>query len=524
MSEPPLEPDEPTTSSVPPVDAEPAEHATDEPLSTDADAPPMDAYGDADRAGYDEPIEPLGEGLSRPVTLESLKQVPHSVEAEQSVLGGLMMDPNAWYKISDKVAAEDFYRDRHQRVFEAMQLLSETNQQLDPVTIKEKLVTLGTLQKAGGIGYLMELYEATPGVSNIEAYAQIVRDRATLRRLISTAQAIADRAFRPDGLSSDELLAQAENQIFQIAEGRLKEDGPKQVAPLLKLTVKRVQELADSGSRITGLPTGFSDLDDKTAGLQRSDLVIVAGRPSMGKTSFAMNLVEEAVMNKAQDGAVLVFSLEMPADLLLLRMVSSLGRIDQTRLRTGELKDQEWDGFTSAVAQLRDRPLFIDDSPNLSPNDLRARAHRVRREQDGKLKLIMVDYLQLMRGSGQADNRTGEISEISRSLKALAKEMGCPVIALSQLNRALENRTDRRPVMADLRESGAIEQDADVILFIYRDEVYNEESPDKGVAEIIIGKQRNGPTGTVKLAFLGHLTKFENLAPSRYDSSGYPTH
>lgn len=460
-------------------------------------------------------------GANRPSASRALKTPPQSLEAEQSVLGGLMLDASAWFKVADKVEPEDFYRNAHQLIFRAMLHLSETNQQLDAVTLMERLVSTGKLKEVGGYAYLLELSESTPGVTNIAAYADIVKERATLRRLIDAAQSIADSAFTPEGRSSDELLNEAEHQIFQIAEGRLREGGPKQVAPLLVGAVKRVQELTDSGSRITGVATGFDQLDTKTAGLQPSDLVIVAGRPSMGKTSFAMNLVEHAVMDDKKDGAVLVFSLEMPSELLMMRLLSSLGRIDQSRLRTGQLKDQDWAQFTSAVSLLRDRPLYVDDAPNLSPNDLRTRAHRVRRQEGGKLKMIMVDYLQLMRGSGQSDNRTGEISEISRSLKALAKEMECPVIALSQLNRALENRTDRRPVMADLRESGAIEQDADVILFIYRDEVYNDESPDKGVAEIIIGKQRNGPIGTVKLAFLNHLTKFENLAPDRYDHEGF---
>ncbi|MEM1435351.1 MAG: replicative DNA helicase [Pseudomonadota bacterium] len=447
--------------------------------------------------------------------------MPHSFEAEQMVLGGLMLDSTAWFKVADKVTPEDFYRAAHRLVYQAMIELSEINRELDPVTIKEQLVTNGKLNEAGGTAYLLELYDATPGVANITAYAEIVKERATLRRLIEVSQQIADRAFRPDGLSSEDLLNQAEQEIFDIAEGRLQGEGPIQANPLVKKAVQRVHQLTDTGSRVTGVSTGFTQLDLKTAGLQPSDLVIVAGRPSMGKTSFAMNLVEHAVMGDDKDGAVLVFSLEMPADLLIMRLLSSLGRIDQTRLRTGELKDQDWASLTSAVNLLNGKPLYIDDAPNLSPNDLRTRAHRVRRESNGKLKMIMVDYLQLMRGSGKSDNRTGEISEISRSLKALAKEMECPVIALSQLNRSLENRNDRRPVMADLRESGAIEQDADVIFFIYRDEVYNEQTLEQGIAEIIIGKQRNGPIGTVKLAFLNHLTKFENLAPERYEAEGF---
>jgi replicative DNA helicase len=300
----------------------------------------------------------------------------------------------------------------------------------------------------------------------------------------------------------------------------LKDSGPQAMKPLLESAVDRVEKLFSTKGAITGLATGFAELDEKTAGLQNSDLIIVAGRPSMGKTALAMNIVEHAVM-QGEGATTLVFSMEMPADQLVMRMLSSLGRIDQTRMRTGNLKDEDWSRFTGAVAQLKDKSLFIDDTPALTPNDIRTRARRVAREAKG-LGLIVVDYLQLMRGSRQAENRTNEISEISRSLKAVAKELRCPLIAVSQLNRALENRTDRRPVMSDLRESGAIEQDADVILFIYRDEVYNDDSPDKGVAEIIIGKQRNGPIGKFRLSFLGHLTKFEDLAPDRYDDFGQP--
>jgi len=459
------------------------------------------------------PLTPaLPEPSSRPVS--ALKVPPHSIEAEQSVLGGLMLNNLAWFDVADQVLATEFYRTQHQIIFEALAALSADNHPMDMVTVAERLQNQGLLEKAGGIAYLGELAESTPGASNVVAYAKIVRERSTLRLLISAANKIADYAFTPGGRASDEVLNLAEQEIFEISEGRLQEGGPVKVMPLLKRTVERVEELVASGNSITGMPTGFDGLDKKTAGLQDGDMVVIAGRPSMGKTSFAMNLVEHAVMQ--DKGAVLVFSMEMPSEALVMRMLSSLGRIDQTRMRTGDLKEEDWARFTSAVSQLKDRPLYIDDTPALSPTDMRTRARRVAREA-GELGLIMVDYLQLMRGSEKADNRTNEISEISRSLKALAKEMRCPVLALSQLNRALENRTDRRPVMADLRESGAIEQDADIIMFIYRDEVYNEESPDKGTAEIIIGKQRNGPTGTVRLSFIGNLTKFENLASDIYN-------
>ena len=431
-----------------------------------------------------------------------------------------MLNNDAWFDVSDVVAANDFYRPQHQIVFEAMHALSRENQPLDAVTVAEALQSRGLLEKAGGIAYLAELVDGTPGASNVAAYARIVRERSTVRQLIGAANRIADAAFNPEGRTDDALLDYAEQLVFEISEDRLKDEGPQPLNPLLDQAMQRVDELSKNKGAVTGLATGFLDLDGKTAGLQKSDLVIVAGRPSMGKTSLAMNMVEHAIMS--DESPTLVFSLEMPADQLVMRMLSSLARIDQTRMRTGDLEEQDWDRFTSAVAQLRDKPLHIDDTPALTPNDIRARARRVAREHKG-LGLIVVDYLQLMRGSGQPENRTTEISEISRSLKAIAKEMRCPLIAASQLNRALETRTNKRPIMADLRESGAIEQDADLILFIYRDEVYNEDSEDKGVAEIIIGKQRNGPIGTVRLSYLTHLTKFEDLAPDRYDhmATGY---
>ncbi len=444
----------------------------------------------------------------------SPKAPPHSLEAEQSVLGGLMLDNDAWFNVAEVIGAQDFYRPGHQIIYEAMADLAASDQPLDAVTVSERLVSKGLLEKCGGLAYLAELAESTPGASNLLAYARIVREHSTLRQLIGAAQRIADAAFTPEGRRSDELVDMAEQEVFRIAEGRLKEGGPQKLVPLLTAAVDRIEKLYASRNPITGVPTGFDDLDKKTAGLQPSDLVIVAGRPSMGKTSFALNLVEHAVMES--DGAVLFFSLEMPAEQLVMRLLSSLGRIDQSRMRTGDMHEDDWPRFTSAVSQLKDKQLFIDDTPAITPNELRNRARRVARET-GKLGMIVVDYLQLMRGSGNPENRTNEISEISRSLKAIAKEMKCPLIALSQLNRSLEQRTDKRPVMADLRESGAIEQDADVILFVYRDEVYHPESADKGTAEIIIGKQRNGPIGMVRLAFIGNLTKFENLAPDRYD-------
>jgi replicative DNA helicase len=447
--------------------------------------------------------------------LGALKVPPHSVEAEQSVLGGLMLNNDAWFTVADNVVATDFYRPQHKIIFEAMTQLANDNQPLDAVTLSEALSSRGLLERAGGIPYLADLAESTPGASNVVAYAGIVRERSTLRQLIAAASKIANAAFQPQGRPSAELLDMAETEVFRIHEGRLREGGPQAVVPLLTSAVERIEKLFESRSPITGLATGFSELDKKTAGLHPSDLVIVAGRPSMGKTSLAMNMVEHALLGDDGDGAVLVFSLEMPAEQLIMRMLSSLGRIDQSRMRTGNMHDDDWPRFTSAVSQLKDKNFFIDDTPAISPNEMRTRARRIARENGG-LRLIVVDYLQLMRSNERADNRTGEISEISRSLKALAKDMKCPVIAASQLNRSLESRPDKRPLMSDLRESGAIEQDADLILFIYRDEVYNPETVDKGIAEINIGKQRNGPIGRVRLKFMDSLTKFENLEQGDY--------
>jgi replicative DNA helicase len=443
----------------------------------------------------------------------NLKVPPHSVEAEQSVLGGLMLNNNAWFDLVEIIGTHDFYRPQHQIIFEAMMALANNDEPLDAVTVSERLRSQALLEKAGDVGYLAELAESTPGASNVLAYAKIVRERSLMRQLIGAANKIADAAFTPDGRDAETLVEMAEQTVFEIAENRGDDGGPEKVAPLLTRAVEKVEFLFNTKGAITGVATGFTDLDSKTAGLQQSDLVIVAARPSMGKTAFSVNIVEHAVMS---GGSVLVFSMEMPSEQIVMRMLSSLGRIDQTRLRTGELQDDDWSRFTGAVSQLRDKRLYVDDTPALTPGEVRARARRVAREADG-LDLIVVDYLQLMRTADKSESRAGEISEISRSLKALAKEMRCPVVALSQLNRQLESRPDKRPLMSDLRESGAIEQDADVILFIYRDEVYNEDTDDKGTAEIIIGKQRNGPIGKVRLQFTGNLTKFENLAADIYN-------
>uniref|UniRef100_A0A1I7Y2W6 Replicative DNA helicase n=1 Tax=Steinernema glaseri TaxID=37863 RepID=A0A1I7Y2W6_9BILA len=426
----------------------------------------------------------------------ALKVPPHSIEAEQAVLGGLMLDNNAWERVLDQVSDGDFYRHDHRLIFRAIYKLADLNTPFDVVTLHEQLDKEGLSSQVGGLGYLGELAKNTPSVANIKAYAQIIRERATLRQLISISSEIADSAFNPQGRNAAEILDEAERQIFQIAEARPKTGGPVGVNELLTKAIDRIDTLFNSDSAITGISTGYTDLDEKTSGLQPADLIIVAGRPSMGKTTFAMNLVENAVLRS--DKAVLVYSLEMPGESLIMRMLSSLGRIDQTKVRSGQLDDDDWPRLTSAVNLLNDRKLFIDDTAGISPSEMRARTRR------------------LIPGSS-GDNRTNEISEISRSLKALAKEFNCPVIALSQLNRSLEQRPNKRPVNSDLRESGAIEQDADVIMFVYRDEVYHPETEHKGIAEIIIGKQRNGPIGFVRLAFIGKYTRFENLAPGSYN-------
>ena len=455
--------------------------------------------------------------LAHPSPPAQIKVPPHSLDAEQSFLGGLMLDPTAWLKVADRVRAEDFYRPSHRIAFEVMASLADANQPIDVVTLSEALSARSLLEKAGGNAYLAELLEGTPGAANIAAYADIIREHAALRRLITAAGEITDMAFAPEGRSSAEVLDEAEQLVFDIADGRIREQMPQRVGGLADAVAQRLDFLSKTGNPITGVASGFEDLDRRTAGFQLGDLVIIAARPSMGKTALMVNIAEHAVMAGGDatppdvGDAVLIFSMEQPADQLVMRMLSSLGRIDQTRMRTGDLQARDWDMFNSARAMLKDKPLYIDDTPALTPNDLRTRARRVAAEAGG-LKMVMVDYMQLMRSSGKHENRTNEIAEISRSLKAIAKELRCPLVACSQLNRSLESRTDKRPYMSDLRESGAIEQDADVILFIYRDEVYNKESEDKGLAEIIIGKQRNGPIGMVKLSFAPQLTKFDNHA------------
>lgn len=419
-----------------------------------------------------------------------------------------MLDDNAWDNISGSLAAEDFYRSDHRIIYRVMADLVEKNHPLDIITISEALEGIGELENVGGLAYISDLASSTPTASNIHAYAQIVRERSTVRSLISVAHEIADSGFNPDGRDSATLIDEAESKVFKISDDRPSSGGPESVRPLLTRAVERIDVLFRTKGALTGISSGFRDIDEMTSGLQPADLIIVAGRPSMGKTSFMMNIAESAAISG--ESPVLVFSMEMPSDSLVLRMLSSLGRIDQTKIRTGQLGDDDWPRLTSAVTLLNDKPLFIDDTAALSPNEIRSRARRVAREH-GKLGMILLDYIQLMQVSGTPENRAGEISEISRSLKSIAKEFDCPVIAGSQLNRSLEQRPDKRPIMSDLRESGAIEQDADVIMAIYRDEVYHEDA-EKGIAEIIFLKQRNGPIGRKKLAFVGQYTKFEDLA------------
>ncbi len=451
-------------------------------------------------------------GLGGEMDLAALKVPPHSIEAEQSVLGGLMIANDAWDNVADQLKPDDFYRGAHKQIFKQMIVLVEAENPIDVITLSEALNNTGELEQVGGLSYLAELTRNTPSAANIRAYATVVRERASLRSLIGVANEIVENSYNPEGRSSDDLLDEAERNIMRIGEERPKEGGPQGVNPLLQLTLERIDEMSTSEGGITGVTTGFAKLDEMTSGLQNSDLIIVAARPSMGKTTFAMNLVENALFGSEKP--VLVFSMEMPADAIVMRMISSIGRINQTHVRTGQLSEEEWPKLASAITKLKDKPLFIDDTAALTPTEVRARARRLVREH-GDLGMIMIDYLQLMRVAGASEGRTAEISEISRSLKSIAKEFQCPVVALSQLNRSLEQRPNKRPINSDLRESGAIEQDADVIMFIYRDEVYNEDSTDKGIGEIIIGKQRNGPIGYCKLAFIGQYTRFENL--SHYD-------
>lgn len=440
----------------------------------------------------------------------SLRTPPHSIDAEQSVLGGLLLDNRAWETVSEVLEDSDFYSHKHRNIYRAIKSLVDQEQPVDVVTVSEELDELGTLNEIGGIAYLGELADMTPSTANSGAYGVIVKERSQQRRLIEAAADISLSAYEPEGKNSLDILSDAEQKIAQIAEGNRKEGGPVVVGPILKSTLDQLDELFNKPEGLSGITSGFTEIDNRTSGFQKADMVVVAGRPSMGKTTYAMNLVENALI--ATKRPCIVFSMEMPSESIVMRMLSSIGKIDQTRIRSGKLIEDDWPRLSSAVNILKDLPLYIDDTPALTPQDMRARCRKVYRENDNDLGLVMVDYMQLMQVSGPSEGRSQEISEISRSMKAIAKEFSCPIIALSQLNRSLEQRPNKRPVMSDLRESGAIEQDADIIAFIYRDEVYNEDTPDKGIAEIITGKHRNGPIGTDRLAFVGKYTRFENLA------------
>ena len=451
--------------------------------------------------------------------LKEFRTPPHNLAIEQAVLAALMTVAESFEQVGDVLKENDFYATRHKYIFRAIEKLAQENSPYDAVLVNDWLLKQNLIDAVGGEEYLMQLMADSPSsFYNLETYAAKIKEFATLRNMIKISTEILQNAYDTKGRSVSEILDLAETNIFSIAEqhnNNKKDSGPKSISTVTAEVITKLDELSKLEGSLTGLSTGFIELDNKTYGMQSGDLIIVAARPSMGKTTFAMNLVESVLFNC--NLPALVFSMEMPADSIAMRLISSYGKVHQGHLRSGKLDGDEWSKVTGTILQLQEKHLYIDDSSALPPTELRARARRIAKQHGGKLGCIMVDYLQLMKVPGMGDNRVGEISEISRSLKALAKEMQCPVIALSQLNRSLENRPNKRPVMSDLRESGAIEQDADLIMFIYRDEVYNKESKEAGTAEIIIGKQRNGPIGSVRLAFEGQYTRFSNLSPEYYN-------
>jgi replicative DNA helicase len=463
-------------------------------------------------------LTPVDDAVPRDRQVAQLRIPPHSIEAESSVLGGLLLDNGAWDRMGDLLTDADFYRYEHRLIFAAVGGLINATKPADVITVYEQLQAQGKAEEIGGLAYLNSLAQYVPSAGNIRRYAEIVRERSILRKLVAASDEIATQAFNTQGKAVDKILDEAEQKIFNIGEeGSRMKQGFQAMDTLVVELLDRVQEMADNPNDITGVPSGFYDLDRMTSGMQAGDLIVLAARPSMGKTSLAINIAEHVALHEGLP--VAVFSMEMGASQLAVRIVGSIGRIDQTHLRTGKLTDDEWPRLTEAIEKLRNVSLHIDETPGLTVSELRANARRLARQCGGKLGLIVVDYLQLMSvSSGMSDeNRATAVGEISRGLKMLAKELGCPVIALSQLSRGVESRTDKRPMMSDLRESGAIEQDADVIMFIYRDDYYNKDSKEPGVSEIIISKQRNGPTGTVKLAFIKPLTKFESLAAGSAD-------
>ncbi|AGF49074.1 replicative DNA helicase [Candidatus Kinetoplastidibacterium galati] len=445
--------------------------------------------------------------------LDYLRTPPNSIEAEQSVLGGLLIDNSTWDKISGVITAEDFYRHEHRIIWKHIDALINLDRPADVITVNDSIVNSGKTDDVGGISYLNALAHNTPSAANITRYAEIVRERSILRKLVAISDEISEIALNPKGKEARQILDEAEAKVFKIAQDKSSNSaGFQEIQPLLAQVVERMDELyhREGDTDITGVPTGFIDLDKMTSGLQPGELIVVAGRPSMGKTAFSMNIGEYVAIEHGLP--VAVFSMEMGATQLAMRMLGSISKVDQHKMRTGKLSEADWPKITDAIQAMQDIQLYIDETPALNVIEVKAKTRRLSR-QCGQLGLIIIDYMQLMSGSGE-ENRATEISEISRSLKSLAKELNCPLIALSQLNRSLEQRQNKRPVMSDLRESGAIEQDADLILFIYRDEFYNQDSQEKGTAEIIIGKQRNGPIGTVKLTFQGNTTRFLNYASS----------
>jgi replicative DNA helicase len=440
---------------------------------------------------------------------------PHSIEAEQAVLGGLLIDPIAWDQVADMVTAEDFYRPDHRLIFGALGELVGAGKPGDVVTVSEQLERHGRLEEAGGLAYLGTLVRDTPTAANARAYAAIVRERSLLRKLISAGREIASSVFNDDGLSARDLVDRAEQRVFEIAEQSTgSREGAVRVSTLLPPLIDKIDEWHSHPDKLRGLATGFADFDRKTGGLRAGDLLIVAGRPSMGKTTLALNMAEFAAVSPDSRAAVAIFSMEMPSEQLVTRMLSSIGHVPLNDIRSGQISDEDWVRITAATSQLSESRIFIDESPALTPTELRARARRIKREHG--LDMVVVDYLQLMQVPGTKENRATEIAEISRGLKALAKELSVPVIALSQLNRSVEQRTEKKPVMSDLRESGAIEQDADMILLIYRDEVYDKNTTRRGVAEIDLAKHRNGEIGTFLLTFQGQYSRFVNYATEAY--------